>query len=695
MEEKKENIGWKSFRNGTLNSGEKIVEQTPVLSEPWQFKTDGLIWSTPVIDEDGNIYIGSADKWFYAIDRNGKLLWKYKIHDLPDALIDSAATITQNNKIIVPGGDGYLHALNIKTGEKLWEFRAYHAGAEQIKSGGLVNSFEGNVVEGPGGRLYAGSDNGHMYCISQNGEEFWNFNTGMMIWSAPVFEPGGQWMCFGSLDGFLYLLNPETGGLLDKLNLGEIKASPAYEPVSKLLFAGNTSGTMYALKVSNNKLVKHWAYKTQSEIYSSACYNQNNLYFGSTNGQLYALTTEGKHKWKYNTNSAIYSSPAVVNNSNIIFGAVNGKIYALDLSGKRIWSFKTSEFPHKANLDSSVAISNQGQIAVGSYNGNIYSLPVGYCATHQGDVRTAFGGTEDIPHSPGNPLRFEDRDRKLVEHITVGLSEPLKIRLIIFENGKFIRNAAINSAGLLVKISPEIKFRYLVSSNGHFLNIFPDDFWDENTSYKIEIKTSYYKKEHVIKDRFKWFMLPKVHQTLEFSTQKLSPQADVVPVHEFGLENFSLYQPLNINGLVAAGLDGQKFILRFSQNPDQTIKMNLAPASKQDGTFKAMPERNLDISFAVKFRGNYFHGNGGLMMFSAMGATFPVKQSIITGEVSDGKIKNGIFFGIVSGLSLRGNDASYKFPVNLISETCDHRLNITVMQGFDGEQPNSKVCNVL
>ena len=33
--------------------------------KPWSFKTSKGIFSTPVIDEVGNIYVGSADKNFY------------------------------------------------------------------------------------------------------------------------------------------------------------------------------------------------------------------------------------------------------------------------------------------------------------------------------------------------------------------------------------------------------------------------------------------------------------------------------------------------------------------------------------------------------------------------------------------------------------------------------------------------------
>lgn len=677
---------WKSFRGNIFNNGcKKGYSRRMKDAPPTAFKTGGLIWSTPVIDAWGNVYFGSADKFFYAINPYGDLLWKYKIHDVLDALIDSAAAITNDGKIVVPGGDGYLHALDIKTGEKIWEFKAYHATDEQVKSGGVVNSFEGNVTEGPTGHLFAGSDNGHMYCLSPEGKEVWSFRTGMMIWSAPVFDPAWQWMCFGSLDGYLYLLEPESGKLLDKMYLGEIKASPAFDPVSGTVFIGNTSGKMHVITIKGKKFGKKWMFKTGREIYSSAGCDGKTVYFGSTDGMLYALDYEGKLRWKYNANSPIYSSPVVIGDSTVIFGAVNGKIYAVNSEGARIWSFSTSGNPHKANLDSSPAVSGEGKVYIGSYNGNLYALPLDYCLNHPGDGRCEFGGTEDIPYAEGKTLRIEDRDRNLVPRLTVGLSEPVKIRLVCFEGGKYVRNAAFNSADLSVKITPKIGFKYFVSSNGHYINIFPDGFWEGGTRYKIGIKTSYYRKEHIIKDRFKWFSLPKIHETVEFETQQSSAEVRrEIGKAPFGIENLSLYQPLNINGLIAAALDGQKFILNFSKTENGKLDMELVPACKKGKSFVPMSHGDRVMKFTAKLKGNHFTAKGKHQSISAMGATIPLKRSIVTGEIVDGKIRNGTFFGIISGLKLKGNMTQYRLPLNLINETCDHKLDITVLKGFEG-----------
>ena len=163
--------------------------------------------------------------------------WKYQIYDRADSLIDSAAVLAPNNLVVVPGGDGYLHALNRDTGEQVWDFKAYGASDKTHQEGSIVNSFEGNVQLGPNNILYAGNDNGYLYAINPEGKELWNFKTNMMVWSSPAFAPNGEWMVFGSLDGNLYVLNPETGDLIDKVKIGyDIKTSPMTDEVGNIYF---------------------------------------------------------------------------------------------------------------------------------------------------------------------------------------------------------------------------------------------------------------------------------------------------------------------------------------------------------------------------------------------------------------------------------------------------------------------------
>jgi hypothetical protein len=64
-------------------------------TEKWQFKTNAPIISSPTIDSDGTIYIGSHDGYLYALDPNGTEKWQFKagLFVLSSPVISSDGTI--------------------------------------------------------------------------------------------------------------------------------------------------------------------------------------------------------------------------------------------------------------------------------------------------------------------------------------------------------------------------------------------------------------------------------------------------------------------------------------------------------------------------------------------------------------------------------------------------------------------------
>src|SRR5712691_584924 len=69
---------WYGFRNSYQNRGVSAVAIRREARKasgrtPWQVRTKGLIWGTPVVDVDGGIYVGSADKVFYALTPQGQV----------------------------------------------------------------------------------------------------------------------------------------------------------------------------------------------------------------------------------------------------------------------------------------------------------------------------------------------------------------------------------------------------------------------------------------------------------------------------------------------------------------------------------------------------------------------------------------------------------------------------------------------
>lgn len=98
------------------------------------------------------------------------------------------------------------------------------------------------------------------------------------------------------------------------------------------------------------------------------------LYFGSSDGNLYALDSKsGKLKWKFGTEGAIHSTPAIYK-GKVFVGSWDSKIYAVDaISGKQIWAYQTGKNTGMTGIQASPALDDD-KVYIGSRDGNFYAL---------------------------------------------------------------------------------------------------------------------------------------------------------------------------------------------------------------------------------------------------------------------------------------------------------------------------------
>src|SRR5438552_15926080 len=90
---------------------------------------------------------------------------------------------------------------------------------------------------------------------------------------------------------------------------------------------------------------------------SPAIAQDGTTYFGTWDGELWAVSPDGKRKWIFRAGGEIKSSPAVGSDGTIYFGSRNRKLFAMRPEGKKQW-----EFPTGAWVDSSPALGQDGSI---------------------------------------------------------------------------------------------------------------------------------------------------------------------------------------------------------------------------------------------------------------------------------------------------------------------------------------------
>src|SRR6185437_5629121 len=103
---------WPKFRRDAAQDALSPVVPSYDGTKPWSFQTGKGIFSSPIVAADGTVYIGSADRTFYALTPEGKLRWQ----KLTDEIIDSSGLLDDTGTVYFGSGDGYAYALDAATG---------------------------------------------------------------------------------------------------------------------------------------------------------------------------------------------------------------------------------------------------------------------------------------------------------------------------------------------------------------------------------------------------------------------------------------------------------------------------------------------------------------------------------------------------------------------------------------------------
>jgi outer membrane protein assembly factor BamB len=501
-----EGAAWPVFRHDSRNTGRSTIEADYQDDSPWMFQTGKGVFSTPVVDREGMVFVGSADHYFYALRSDGSLKWRFRTR----GVIDSAAALPDAGDeapptVLVPSGDGNLYCLHCDTGDVIWTVDARLA-----PRAGYNNWWEGNVALGPKGTIYAGNTNFNYYAIDPGGTLKWTYETGANAWSAAAISDDGT-IFWGSNDTFVHAVEPDGERKWRRRTLGLIAASAAIGS-DGMVYIGSFDSHLYALDPKRGRV--RWKFKTQDHVYSSAAISVNSqgttdaIVFGSTDGYVYAVSPQGKLLWRYNTGAPIRSSPVLGRKPPgqegwiVYVASGNGKLYALDaMIGRRRWSYDTTPdyapLRDRNDLNGSPALGQTG-IYIGGEHGQIRYVPYDY-PLHKDDPRGCIEPGEDLPKgetalyyvTPGGNLIPKSPDRLAVSTI-------ITLRLVAGEDDAsddarlFTRPFLKPRSALEITTDPPFAFDAETSADGRHLHIIPRSFLEPEMTYTIHVEGNIY-----------------------------------------------------------------------------------------------------------------------------------------------------------------------------------------------------------
>jgi len=395
----------------------------------WKFKTNGKIFSSPVI-KDGLAYIGSEDSNLYAIRTySGALSWKFHT----GGAVSSSAAIF-NGMVYFTSYDGYCYSLDAVSGKELWKFKT--GGEKKVGAKGLWTMKPADMymedlwdfflsspvigVNGPGinkgPTVYFGSGDGNLYALdATNGTLKWKFKTNGIIHSSPALYDGIIY--FGSWDTYLYAVDAQTGKEIWKFKTREqpvyhvlegIQASPAI--ADDVLYFGARDGFFYALKAKTGDSL--WSFSADNSwVLTTAAIIDSTVIFGTSDSYLlYALDTKtGRKKFSMKAKGYLYSSPAI-SRRTVYFGDFTGNFYALDLrSGGKNWqTFATDS----RKLRAAGILNQKGELDF-SYAGAKEDLTLYASSVKVMDAFYTMGSIVSSPAIYGSSIYFGSADGNL------------------------------------------------------------------------------------------------------------------------------------------------------------------------------------------------------------------------------------------------------------------------------------------
>lgn len=293
-----------------LHHLEPAAEPMP---DPWDFfLSSPSVWN-------GAVYFGSSDGNIYSVDAaSGALKWKMRTGDV----VHSSPAIADGT-LYVGSWDTYLYALDPTTGKEQWRFKTgddpdihNHVGIQSSPA----------VMDGV---VYFGSRDSYAYAVdAATGKQLWKLSTdGSWVNNSMVVHDGKAY--FGtSIPGLMHAVDAKTGKSVFDLPTGTpVFASMAL--AGDMLYLGNFGGKLTAIDVKTQKPV--WVFETDGA-------KQNGPAMTNADGTIKFETVFTSKKLFYDdmvlavhklfTMGTILSSPVVVGDT-IYFGSTDGNLYAL------------------------------------------------------------------------------------------------------------------------------------------------------------------------------------------------------------------------------------------------------------------------------------------------------------------------------------------------------------------------------
>ncbi|HDX9587582.1 TPA: PQQ-like beta-propeller repeat protein [Bacillus pseudomycoides] len=292
------------------STNKKLHALNPDGSVKWKKEIMGGRSSTPVIAEDGTIYV-AADN-LIAFNPDGSIKWQTKgSHIIDPPVLDRDGTIYVRNV-----GGKRLEAYN-PDGSKKWSSNEFISGSY----GSILISKDGTIYT-----LDVDLGNKYLYAHDKNGKELWHKYVR------------------GEYDGKGFAIGINNEILV------------------------NTQDKLYVFD-KNGNIVHQWKEEKEEGLLSAPTVSSTDgtIYVGGK-GYIYAYNPDYSLKWKYPTKGSVNDAP-VIDKNGVIYVKTTSELYALNPDGTLKWKMpKSTTYFECFGTNDSITIGKDGTLySLGGY----------------------------------------------------------------------------------------------------------------------------------------------------------------------------------------------------------------------------------------------------------------------------------------------------------------------------------------
>jgi len=261
----------------------------------WSADTGAPVWAGIERDADsGVLFVGNEDGALHAIDRKGKVRWKFDT----GKPIRAQPTLIAGH-VYVASDSGYLYKLDRQSGAEAWRASIDHGSEPRIPTSDEKTRWDryASSVVSDGKRLFIASRDKTLYALDiKNGREIWRLAAADIMTATPALH--GDLVIFAAFDGKVIAVSAKDGAPRWTYDAKLGIAGDVVVAGDRVL-VGSRSYDLIALDAATGKeLWKH--YYWFSWIESPPVVRDGVIYTGSSDAvNVYAINlADGSLRWK-------------------------------------------------------------------------------------------------------------------------------------------------------------------------------------------------------------------------------------------------------------------------------------------------------------------------------------------------------------------------------------------------------------